>query len=147
MKGFFKDVLENRFCHVHFSHIKYFEYIEYTKYVLLFFLRSCQSFIFKAAKALLTISHKPTSRHWTYPFLRISYHILYHGQKSDIISYPISWLKKRIGYPISLPSKNSQNSQNSIFFLRKKNCCHYFTQCSYKKQGNEKDLLEYCQFI
>jgi hypothetical protein len=27
-------------------------------------------------------------------FLRILYHILYHGQKSDIISYPISRLKK-----------------------------------------------------
>jgi hypothetical protein len=33
-------------------------------------------------------------RHWTYPFLRILYHIPYHGQKSDIISYPISRLKK-----------------------------------------------------
>jgi hypothetical protein len=27
-------------------------------------------------------------------FLRILYHIPYHGQKSDIISYPISQLKK-----------------------------------------------------
>jgi hypothetical protein len=27
-------------------------------------------------------------------FLRILYHIPYHGQKSDIISYPISRLKK-----------------------------------------------------
>jgi hypothetical protein len=129
MKGFFKDVLENRFCHVHFSHIKYFEYIEYTKYVLLFFLRSCQSFIFKAAKALLTISHKPTSRHWTYPFLRISYHILYHGQKSDIISYPISWLKKRIGYPISLPSikKFTKFTKFHLFFKKEKLLSLFYT--------------------
>jgi hypothetical protein len=27
-------------------------------------------------------------------FLRILYHIPYHGQESDIISYPISRLKK-----------------------------------------------------
>jgi hypothetical protein len=52
--------------------------------------------------------------------LRILYHIPYHGQKSDIISYPITRLKKdRILYPISLPSKISQNYplfKERIFF-------------------------------
>jgi hypothetical protein len=49
-------------------------------------------------------------------FLRILYHIPYHGQKSDIISYPISQLKKdRILYTISLPSKISQER---IFLVR-----------------------------
>jgi hypothetical protein len=28
-------------------------------------------------------------------FMRILYHIPYHGQKSDIISYPISFLEKK----------------------------------------------------
>jgi hypothetical protein len=51
-------------------------------------------------------------------FLRILYHIPYHGQKSDIISYPLSQLKKdRILYHISLPSKISQNS---LFFKERK---------------------------
>jgi hypothetical protein len=38
------------------------------------------------------------SRPRTYPFFEDIYPILYHGQKSDIISYPISRQKNEKGY-------------------------------------------------
>jgi hypothetical protein len=47
-------------------------------------------------------------------FLRILYHIPYHGQKSDIISYPLSQLKKdRILYHISLPGGTTTRTRRT----------------------------------
>jgi hypothetical protein len=49
-------------------------------------------------------------RPWTYPFFEDIYPIPYHGQKSDIISYPLS-RKKRIGsYPLKLFLPASQDA-------------------------------------
>jgi hypothetical protein len=44
------------------------------------------------------LKNGPNFRPWTYPFFEDIYPILYHGQKSDIISYPISRQKIEKGY-------------------------------------------------
>jgi hypothetical protein len=57
--------------------------------------RGCVNFLVtKAASTKVPTKSRPR----TYPFFEDIYPILYHGQKSDIISYPISRQKHEKGY-------------------------------------------------
>jgi hypothetical protein len=95
---------------------------------LLFFYYFCHS-----PKKLALVSLFSSLTHY-FPdighilFLRILYHIPYHGQKSDIISYPISRFKNyRIVYPIEWAlvglSFTRENKLLILLVYRGRACC------------------------